>query len=61
MHFHHKNGAHLMNGEKNTGRGRDTRMWDLFTAYFNNDLKLVCPECHRECPPENKEGDFKGI
>ncbi len=60
IHFHHKTGAHIVNGEKGTGRGRDIRMWNLFSAYFNNDLELKCPECHKESPPEKQE-KFKGV
>lgn len=46
IHFHHINDAHIINGEKNTGRGREKRMWELFTAFENNNIMLLCPECH---------------
>jgi len=47
IHFHHKNGTHISNGTfHNSGRGRDKRLWEWFTAFNNNDLILLCSNCH---------------
>ena len=54
IHFHHKNGSHLINGEKNGGRGRENRLWELFKAFQENNLMLLCPKHHSQTE------DYKG-
>jgi hypothetical protein len=54
MHFHHKNGSHLINGKDNTGRGSDARLWELFEAYLSDNLEMLCEDCHEDTD------DYKG-
>jgi len=56
IHFHHiKPNEHLINGKNHTGRGREKRVWELFQAFSENNLMLLCPRCHFNI--ENNFGD----
>ena len=30
------------------GRGRDIRMWEWFKAYADNNISLLCNDCHKK-------------
>jgi len=61
MHFHHTKGTHLVNGHDNTGRGSAERTWELFNAYLNGQLEMLCEDCHQDTPNykgRNRYGKF---
>lgn len=46
LEIHHKEG--FLNDLTGNSRGREKRMWNWFTSYENNNLSVLCHECHNK-------------
>ena len=40
---------------RGSGRGRRERMWEWFDAYADNNLELLCHDCHVKLHSENNK------